>query len=235
MFKKLKQSLNEAIERDRVKYEAAILNKQAILDKTKEELNSKYDLLVREGRAPSDLPDSLRQMILDNLEPSELIQEYLKHQYSDATIFLTSTRVIIYKSGWQAGGSIASPSSSTSSKIKSYPYSAINGVEIAISSMYGRIELSIPGVKDAPRGGSAGHAVRYENVTIFTPEQTDKARQIVAALNARTALLRSGNAYSNTASKSTLVDLLKELAELHATGTITDTEFAVAKARLLQE
>lgn len=109
-----------------------------------------------------------------------------------------------------------------STKVLSYPYSQI----ATIGFKDGRIERAI--LID-----STGEVIRFTS-----SERSNTVRDFVAKANQRVALGPSGatvNPLPPPPTRSSAGDELQKMAELHASGVLSDEEFAAAKKRLIDK
>jgi len=137
----------------------------------------------------------------------------------------TDSRVIILKGGWMTGQLFGTDTFQC-------PYANIAGAEVKFHLLTGYFELSAGGMQNTPKSfWKTDNKVRAANapncVSISGPDQARKFRQACAFIMARLAGQRQTYAGNDT------VAALERLADLRASGDLTEAEFRRMKAQVL--
>ncbi|MFI5107574.1 MAG: SHOCT domain-containing protein [Terriglobales bacterium] len=119
------------------------------------------------------------------------------------------------------------------SAVSEFPYANIAGAEVKFHLLTGYFELSAGGMQNTPKSfWKTDNKVRAANapncVSLAGPEQANKFRRACAFIMARTAGGRQPYAAGNDA-----IAALERLADLRASGVLSEAEFRAMKARLL--
>lgn len=210
---------------------------EEFLDVTTSEFGSK----VKETQAAHDpskektIPKDLEVAFEAALQAGEkIVGKLVSHQTLAEALIVTDRRVIIGKLGFSAnasGGGV---------KTISFPLSGISSVEVSHAGRSGRLQISVPGMQDAPQGRALfnGRTARLENVITIKPSQVDAAREVARQIDELCWNIRQPGSSatpvpSADASRSNVADELSSLARLRDQGILTDAEFATAKGKLL--
>jgi len=171
------------------------------------------------------IPDRLERTLRQTLAPGERVFVQLRGAFTEALV-CTDTRVIILKGGWMTGQLFGTDTFQC-------PYANIAGAEVKFHLLTGYFELSAGGMQNTPKSfWKTDNKVRAANapncVSLAGPEQANRFRQACAFIMARTAGGRQPHAAGNDA-----IAALERLADLRASGVLSEAEFRAMKARLL--
>ena len=171
------------------------------------------------------IPDRLERTLRETLGPNERVFIKLKGAFKEALV-CTDSRVIILKGGWMTGQPFGTDTFQC-------PYANIAGAEVKFHLLTGYFELSAGGMQNTPKSfWRTDNKVRAANapncVSIGKPDQARKFRQACAFIMARTAGGRQPYAAADDA-----LAALERLADLRASGVLSEAEFRAMKARLL--
>jgi len=171
------------------------------------------------------IPDRLERTLRQTLAPGERVYIQLRGAFAEALV-CTDTRIIILKGGWMTGQLFGTDTFQC-------PYANIAGAEVKFHLLTGYFELSAGGMQNTPKSfWKNDNKVRAANapncVSIGGPDQANKFRRACAFIMARTAGGRQPYAAGNDA-----IAALERLADLRASGVLSETEFRTVKARLL--
>ncbi|MFZ3212049.1 MAG: SHOCT domain-containing protein [Terriglobales bacterium] len=171
------------------------------------------------------IPDRLDRTLRQTLAPGERVFIKLRGAFTEALICADS-RVIILKGGWMTGQIFGTDTFQC-------PYANIAGAEVKFHLLTGYFELSAGGMQNTPKSfWRTDNKVRAANapncVSLAGPEQANRFRQASAFIMARTPGGRQPYAAGNEA-----LAALERLANLRASGVLSEPEFRAMKARLL--
>lgn len=171
------------------------------------------------------IPDRLERTLWQTLAPGERVYILLRGAFTEALV-CTDTRVIILKGSWMTGQFFGTDTFQC-------PYANIAGAEVKFHLLTGYFELSAGGMQNTPKSfWKADGKVRAANapncVSLAGPEQANKFRQACSFIMARTAGGRQPYAAGNDT-----IAALERLADLRASGVLSEAEFRAMKARLL--
>jgi hypothetical protein len=166
-----------------------------------------------------------------NLRPDESVEVIINGPSNQAVIG-TDRRVFVYKKGFMAGATFGA-------EMTSWDYRNLVGVQIHTGMMSGAVVLQAPGqsgIKTSVWASGDGDPYKAPNaIPINRP--FDQAKVGVGRLREliETAHRESPNAAGAPVAGSgpSLADELKKLADLRATGVLSDDEFVALKAKLL--
>lgn len=164
-------------------------------------------------------------LIQSNIGENEEILGIVIGNFNQA-IVATKTRVLVIKTGLMAGQSFGG-------KATSFDYGNIVGIEVRTGFAQGEFELLSGGLvhhqgnrnKDRVKVNESPNGLVFPKVDapIFQAMAT-KIREMTAKSNAGT---------QNAPATESIPDAIKKLADLHASGILTDEEFAAKKKELL--
>lgn len=149
---------------------------------------------------------------------------------SNQAVIGTDRRAFIYKKGFMAGATFGA-------EMTSWDYRNLAGVQIHTGTLTGAVLLQAPGqpgTKTSAWGQGNNDTYKAPNaIPIARPYYPAKTG--VAKLRILIETAHRGARAAVPAPASSLLDQLGKLAQLHASGAITSEEFAMMKARLLQQ
>jgi hypothetical protein len=166
------------------------------------------------------------QLLKQNLAPGEQMLGQVIGNFSQAVI-ATAHKVLIVKHGLMAGQTFGG-------KATSYDYRNIMGVEVRTGFSQGEFEVIVGGLP-TPRGNRNKDKVKASespNAIVF-PKTEQKYFQSMAT-QIRLMLSQPVAVSSGQAGQAVPIpEQIRQLAELHAAGILTDAEFTQKKADLL--
>lgn len=168
--------------------------------------------------------DQLRNQ---NLAPGEQVLGQVIGNFSQAVI-ATTHKVLIVKHGIMAGQTFGG-------KATSYDYRNIMGVEVRTGFSQGEFEVVVGGLATPAgnRNKDRIKAAESPNAVVFA--KTDQKYFQSMATQIRLMASQPPAASSGHASRQVPTpEQIRQLAELHAAGILTDGEFAEKKADLLR-
>ena len=161
-----------------------------------------------------------------NLSPGERVKVIILGLW-DSAIIGTEKRCFVYKRGLMGGAMFGS-------KLTSWDYTNLNGVQIETGFTSGFVSLQAPGIiaKDMSywNTGKDGPAASPFAISI-NKSQFEQARERVAIL--RTLISSVQQARSGTSLPNNIPDQIRKLAELRDQGILTADEFETKKKELL--
>jgi hypothetical protein len=171
------------------------------------------------------IPDRLQRTLRETLGANERVFVQLRGAFTEALV-CTDTRVIIIKGGWMTGQLFGTDTFQC-------PYANIAGAEVKFHLLTGYFELNAGGMQNTQKSfWKADGKVRAANapncVSLAGPEQANKFRHACAFIMSRLAGGRQPYGAGNDA-----VAALERLADLRASGVLSEAEFRAMKARLL--
>ena len=170
-------------------------------------------------------PDAVR-LLNQNLSPSESVEVIIEGAW-DARIIGTKTRCFVYKRGWMSGVMFGS-------KLISWDYLNLNGVQIETGPVNGVVALQGPGI--------AAKDVSYWNTKADGPLASPSAitidKELYEQAQKGVAVLRRliANVQQSKSGAGPSIDIpgqLRKLAELRDQGILTAEEFEKKKKELL--
>jgi Short C-terminal domain len=167
------------------------------------------------------------QLLKQNVAPGEQVLGQVIGNFNQAVI-ATSHKVLIVKHGLMAGQTFGG-------KATSYDYRNIMGVEVRTGFGQGEFEVIVAGLP-TPRGTRNKDKVKATespNAIVF-PKTEQKYFQSMAT-QIRLMLSQPVAVSSNRTSQEVPIpEQIRQLAELHAAGILTDAEFTEKKGDLLR-
>jgi putative oligomerization/nucleic acid binding protein len=176
-----------------------------------------------------------------NMIQGERVLGQVVGNYGQAVI-ATTHKVLVVKTGMMAGQTFGG-------KATSFDYRNIMGVEVRTGFIRGEFEVIVGGLP-TPRGNRSRDRVKAAespNAIIFD-QVNQKVFQMIAAQirmmagqlpapvghSTATAGPPQAAAPNQASSQVPIPEQIRQLAELHAAGILTDVEFAAKKAELLR-
>jgi hypothetical protein len=167
------------------------------------------------------------QLLKQNLAPGEQVLGQVIGNFSQAVI-ATSHKVLIVKHGLMAGQTFGG-------KATSYDYRNIMGVEVRTGFSQGVFEVIVGGIP-TPRGNRNKDKIKAEespNAIVFSKNE----QKLFQSMATQIRLMVSQPVAVSSGQASQVVPIpeqIRQLAELHAAGILTDAEFTEKKADLLR-
>ena len=173
------------------------------------------------------LNGKVKKALVQNLGPDEEIMAIVHGAHGQAIVG-TRSRLFVLKPGFMAGASFGA-------EVTSWNYAAIAGIQVHKGLMSGAVVVQGPGQK--------GVKTSYWSQDKDSPAKAPNAipvagdwDQVHASVARLRELLNAAHSPSTEVappSPISVADELSKLAELRASGALTDDEFAAAKHRLL--
>ena len=167
------------------------------------------------------------QLLNQNVTPGEQVLGQVIGNYGQAVI-ATTHKVLIVKHGIMAGQTFGG-------KATSYDYRNVMGVEVRTGFSQGEFEVIVGGLA-TPAGNRHKDKVKAAespNAVVF-PKTDQKLFQSMAAQIRLMASQPLAASSSNASRQIPIPEQIRQLAELHAAGILTNGEFAEKKADLLR-
>jgi hypothetical protein len=166
------------------------------------------------------------QLRNQNMIPGERVLGQVIASYGQAVV-ATTHKVLIVKCGMMAGQTFGG-------KATSYDYRNIMGVEVRTGFARGEFEVIVGGLATPAgnRNKDRVKAAESPNAVVFG--STDQKLFQSMAAQIRQMASQPLAASSSNASQAPIPEQIRQLAELHATGILTDDEFARKKVDLLK-
>jgi hypothetical protein len=167
-----------------------------------------------------------------NMVTDERVLGQVIGSYGQAVV-ATTHKVLIVKTGMMAGQTFGG-------KATSFDYRNIMGVEVRTGFARGEFEVIVGGLP-TPRGNRNKDkvaAAESPNAIVFGSSQQKLFQSMAAQIRMMTGQsLATAGQYMASASNGSLQgpipEQIRQLAELHGAGILTDAEFAAKKAELL--
>lgn len=134
----------------------------------------------------------------------------------------TDSRALIVKAGIATGQFFGR-------KVTVFPYGMLTGAELQTGMFDGYVQLMAAGAQGVTRMGRTAQ-MYADNTCAFNKGDETRFRHVVDVIRERMMRAHAGGAASGAAS---MTGELAQLAALHASGALTEEEYAAAKARLL--
>jgi hypothetical protein len=174
----------------------------------------------------SQLHQDANKSLDQNLSPEEKIKVIILGLW-DSAIIGTEKRCFVYKRGLMGGVILGS-------KLISWDYLNLSGVQIETGPMSGFVSLQGPGITSKDMSyWATGNADpnRSPFAIAINKELYEQAREGVAIL--RTLISNVQQARSSTSPPESIPDKIRKLAELRDEGILTADEFETKKKELL--
>jgi hypothetical protein len=165
-------------------------------------------------------------LLNQNVAPGEQVFGQVIGSFSQAVI-ATTHKVLIVKHGIMAGQTFGG-------KATSYDYRNIMGVEVRTGFSQGEFEVIVGGLATPAgnRNKDRIKAAESPNAVVFAKTDQKHFQSMATQIRLMASQPLAGS--SNHASRQlSIPEQIRQLAELHATGILTDAEFAEKKADLL--
>lgn len=178
------------------------------------------------------LTGGLGKALEETLLPDEVVAWCVRGTGGQA-VALTDRRVLILKAGVDSGAMFGH-------KAVGFPLKEISSVQYSCGLTQGRVELSVPGFRPERQGFAsrrtplqqAAIAAQGENVCVFAASRKAQFQAVAAAIQAAT-YAHAAQAHGPAAGAPSIPEQIKQLADLHAAGVLTDEEFEGKKRELL--
>lgn len=174
----------------------------------------------------SQLHADANKSLDQNLSPDEKVKVIILGLWHSAIIG-TEKRCFIYKRGLMGGVILGS-------KLISWDYLNLNGVQIETGPMTGFVSLQGPGITSKDMSywtTGSGDPARAPSAISINKELYEQAREGVAVL--RTLISSVQQARSGASLPNSIPDEIRKLAKLHDEGILTADEFETKKKELL--
>ena len=181
------------------------------------------------------LPGGIKKALDENLSSDELIHVSILGNAGEAMV-ITEERVIIIKAGFSSGAMFGQ-------KAKSFLFEHITSVEVSCGLFEGRIQVTTAGTGEASHGwrqdsalDAAIDARQVENIVTFfkdDKQKFQKAAEVIRNMISRQRAPQNVLQQQIIHQQDSIPDMLKKIAELRASGILTEEEYLRKKKDLL--